>query len=594
MRLRSRLLISFFILISLPLALLGVLYYRTALDVVTDQAQNNVYKVVQKNNEVLDTRMQQIDQASQALFVDKELFDLFNTLDTTREDQILNADRKIKAILTKYFSLNDDVYMPQLWTTYFTFGGMGVRQWPVGDPTETAIYQNTIEQGGKLVWTPTFDYIDMFHQPGLSNADIDYRYLFSASRLMNLSHLESSTIQNLDPHIERPVLSILFTAEQFRSLFERSIPEGATYFVLSPVDTVIAHSDPARITKRLNQTWVYPLMDMGTGTQRMKLDGQQVIVCFDRSAVTGWLSVVVIPEASLIEDLVPTILTSTLVLAALLVLIAGVLAYFILGRITGPIRKLLVAMRVVGEGDFEVQIEPAANDELGTLIRRFNTMNQRIRTLVNENYEIKLKEQEAEIHALNMQMNPHFLYNTLNVMNWMAIENGQKELSKMLVSLSNTLHYTTRKDWGAVHLSEEIEWMNHYGFIMLARFEDKFTIRYEIDPSLYEYKVPRLLFQPFVENAILHGFDQMEQGGCIVITGRIEQGLRVYEVADNGRGMVAETIERILSGQGPSVGIQNTMARIRLSYGEEATVTITSKVGKGTTITIRLPLNPQE
>lgn len=170
-------------------------------------------------------------------------------------------------------------------------------------------------------------------------------------------------------------------------------------------------------------------------------------------------------------------------------------------------------MRSVGGGDFQKQVDVETNDEFGILLQRFNKMNDRIRLLVIENYEIKLKEQEAEILALSMQMNPHFLYNTLNVMNWTAIENNQKELSKMLVSLSNMLHYTSRKDWSAVHLSEEIKWMNNYFYIMSVRFEDKFTVHYAIEPELYEYKMPRLLFQPFVENAIMHGFDQTEAGG---------------------------------------------------------------------------------
>jgi two-component system sensor histidine kinase YesM len=319
-----------------------------------------------------------------------------------------------------------------------------------------------------------------------------------------------------------------------------------------------------------------------------------MIVCFDRSEITNWLSVIVIPESVLIGDLVPTLLTSTLALAIVLGLIALILAFFISGRITGPIKKLLAAMRIVGEGDFQTRVEVTSNDEFGILIRKFNNMNNRIHLLVNENYEIKLKEKEAEIQALNLQMNPHFLYNTLNVMNWLAIENNQKELSKMLVCLSNMLHYTTRKDWNNVNLIEELDWMKNYFYIMSSRFEGKFAVRYEIHASLYDYKVPRLLFQPFVENAILHGFDQMEDGGLIIIGGWLENDIRYYEIKDNGRGMTENMIHNILNKGAASIGIKNTIGRIQLRYGEQYGVSFRSLQDSGTTVLISLPLNDQE
>lgn len=328
----------------------------------------------------------------------------------------------------------------------------------------------------------------------------------------------------------------------------------------------------------------------GSGTQRMKLNGENMIICFDRSTVTGWLSIVITPESALVSNLVPVIRTSTIVLAAILSGIAFLFAYFILSRITGPIKKLLGAMRSVGEGDFQTRVEVSTNDEFGILMQRFNRMNDRIHLLVKENYEIKLKEKEAEIHALNMQMNPHFLYNTLNIMNWTAIENNQKELSKMLVCLSNMLHYTSRKEWGAVHLSEEIEWMKNYFYIMSARFEGKFTVNYEIDPILYDHKLPRLLFQPFVENAILHGFNQMEEGALSSFTAG-QRRKTFFEINDNGRGISEEMIKVILYKQSSSVGIKNTISRIQMAYGDEYGIEIRSVPGSGASILIRLPLD---
>jgi two-component system sensor histidine kinase YesM len=590
MKFRYRLLISYFILILLPLSILGTLFYQTSLHVVTDQAQKNMYEIVRKNNEILDTNLKQVDSASRALFVDKDLYRIFNELNPNHQDELLEADRQVSAILGKYFSQNDNVYYSQLWTSYFNFGIQ--RSWPQGDPTQSKIYQEAVKSAGKMVWYPTYDFAEMFNQPWITRAkDYDYRYLFSATRQLNFSHLDNSTMVNLDANKERPVLTISLKADIFRNMFERSIPSGSYYFVISPTGSTIAHSDATLVTKNFTESWVQPLFAEGSGTQKIKLNGVNMMVCFDRSEVTNWLSVIVIPESAVIGDLVPTLLTSTLVLAAVLALIALILAFIISGRITGPIKKLLVAMRIIGEGDFQTQVEETSNDEFGILIHKFNNMNNRIRLLVNENYEIKLKEKEAEIQALNLQMNPHFLYNTLNVMNWMAIEHNQKELSKMLVCLSNMMHYTMRKDWIHVHLQEEIDWMQNYFYIMSSRFEDKFAIRYELHSSLYPYKVPRLLFQPFVENAILHGFDEMEEGGLIIIRGWIEDNIRYYEIKDNGRGMTEGMIHNILNKEASSVGIKNTIGRIKLRYGEQFGVSFQSMPGFGTAVLIALPLN---
>ncbi|MEK4510076.1 MULTISPECIES: cache domain-containing sensor histidine kinase [Paenibacillus] len=587
MTFRSRLLASYISMIVIPLIILGVLFYRTSLQVVTEQAQKNVYEIVRKNNEIMDTKLQIIDQNSLSLFVDKDLFRIFNELDPQNEAELFEADRQVTPVLSKYFSNNKDVYSYQLWTSYFTFGQM----LPQGDPTQSDIYRKAQQAGGKMVWYPTYDFVDMFDQPYLEEGKLDFRHLYSATRVLDFSHLNNTTLEKMDAHIERPILTISFKPDTLKSLYEESIPEGSRYLVMDADRKVVASSEQGRITQIYTEKWVEQLRLEGSGTRRMTLEGEAMIVCFDRSEVTGWISIVWTPESALVGGLVQVIQTSIILLAAIMGIVALIYAYFIAGRITKPIKKLLGAMRSVGDGDFQKHVVVGTNDEFGILLQRFNLMNDRIRLLVIENYEIKLKEQEAEILALSMQMNPHFLYNTLNVMNWTAIENDQKELSKMLVSLSNMLHYTARKEWRAVHLSEETEWMNNYFYIMSFRFEDKFTVSYEIDPLLYEYKMPRLLFQPFVENAILHGFDQTEAGGLIRIRGWIDSGTRYYEIADNGRGMSKDTINAILYKESSSIGIKNTIARIQMTYGNSYGVVISSLPGSGTKVVITLPLN---
>jgi two-component system sensor histidine kinase YesM len=582
---RTRLLVSYVLLIVVPLATAGMIFYTKSLEVVAGQAQQNVHSIVVKNNEIIDTKLGIVDRNSQALFVDRQLFELFNTLDPGDEAQLLAADRIVNGALRSYFAQIEDVYAYQLWTSYFTFG----QTMPQGNPEDSDIYREAMEAGGKMVWYPTYDFADMFGQAYLDEGRLDYQYLYSATRVVDFSYLSNSTLERLREGVERPVLAISFKADSLTGLFEQSIPDESSYMIVDQGNLIVAGSESGAISTRYEGAWVQELHERQSGTKRMSLDGEPVIICFDRSEVTGWLSIVITPESALVGELVPAIRNSTLLLSIVMVVVALGLAYFISGKITNPIKQLLVAMRSVGDGDFNTQVDVRSSDEFGLLIGRFNRMNERIRLLVTENYESRLKEQEAEIRALNMQMNPHFLYNTLNVMNWTAIENGQKELSKMLVCLSHMLQYTTRQEWGNVKLAEELEWMKSYFYIMSARFEEKFEVRYDIDPGLYDGKLPRLLFQPFVENAILHGFAHMESGGVIHIRGRKEGADCRFEVEDNGKGMSAEVLRAILNKESASIGINNTISRIRLAYGEQYGVDIVSARGHGTRIAITLP-----
>ncbi|WP_020620469.1 sensor histidine kinase [Paenibacillus daejeonensis] len=590
MSFRTRLLASYVFLIVVPLVTSGMIFYTKSLQVVTDQAQRNVQSILIQNNELIDTKLGIVDRNSQALFVDRELFDIFNTLNPANEAELLAADRRVNSVLRSYFSLIEDVYAYQLWTSYFTFGQI----LPQGQPQDSAIYRDAVQAGGRMVWYPTYDFTTMFGQAYLNQSRLEFRYLYSATRVVDFSYLNNSSLERLGDNVERPVLAVSFKAESLTRLFEQSIPPGSRYLILDSDNLVVASSDSDEISSRYGSDWVKELQALGSGTRRMTLDGETVIVCYDRSRVTGWLSIVITPQSALVAELVPAIRNSTLLLSLVMIVIALAFAYVISGKITHPIKRLLGAMRSVGEGDFHTRLAVRVNDEFGLLIQRFNRMNDRIHRLVTENYESRLKEQEAEIRALNMQMNPHFLYNTLNVMNWTAMENGQKELSRMLICLSQMLQYTTRKEWDTVTLSEEMEWMRSYFFIMAVRFEDKFIVHYDIEPALQDSSLPRLLFQPFVENAILHGFADIEAGGVIEILGRRDGGGIRFEIRDNGRGMSVETVHAILHEPSASIGIQNTIARIRLAYGEPYGVTIDSATGQGTTISITLPFRHKE
>jgi len=223
-------------------------------------------------------------------------------------------------------------------------------------------------------------------------------------------------------------------------------------------------------------------------------------------------------------------------------------------------------------------------------VHDFNDMNDKIQQLIRENYETKIRENEANLMELNLQLNPHFLSNTLNIINWMAIENKQNDISKMIISLSQMLEYTLRNNDEIVCFEDDFNWLKNYIFIMSNRFYGIFVVHYNVDPSLNKQKVPKLFMQTFVENSIIHGFEAMQSGGELTIKGIVDGELAKFIVEDNGKGMSKQEIQKAKILDGDRIGVKNIDKRIKLIFGVEYGIVISAEEGIGTKVTISFPL----
>ena len=253
-------------------------------------------------------------------------------------------------------------------------------------------------------------------------------------------------------------------------------------------------------------------------------------------------------------------------LGFVLISLALIFANFISKSITKPIDKLLVGIKKMGQGNFSTKVEVKRNDEIGNLVKKFNEMDDKILNLIEENYISNIREKEEIIMSLNIQLNPHFLYNTLNIINWIAIENDEKEISKMIVSLSSMLQYTAHNTEEISDFKTDLEWLKKYIYIMQNRFEDKFNVYYEIDERINLYKVPKLFLQPFVENSIWHGIMlKQSQEGWVKITLNDSGSFIRCVIEDNGIGRKqADEIRQLRNKEHKSRGSQITQQRIEL------------------------------
>ena len=257
---------------------------------------------------------------------------------------------------------------------------------------------------------------------------------------------------------------------------------------------------------------------------------------------------------------------------------------------TRKIEELTRNMDQVNHGSREVTVYSDSNDEIGIMVNSFRKMMDEINRLIDEVYVNKIALKEYELKALQAQINPHFLYNTLSMMNWMAIRSNQMDISKVTLALSTFYRTALSKGEDVVTVENCIQNTKAYLEIQLVMHDHSFTVDWEIDPTIKNEKMPKLLLQPIVENAIEHGIDEKEEGDKnLALSFHGKEDIVEITVRDNGKGMEQEKAEKLVTYQAKGYGLKNVNDRIHLLYGNEYGIQIFSELGIGTTVVMRFP-----
>jgi two-component system sensor histidine kinase YesM len=266
--------------------------------------------------------------------------------------------------------------------------------------------------------------------------------------------------------------------------------------------------------------------------------------------------------------------------------------------VTKPLAKVSMAIKDFSKGDFKQQLEVTTNDEVGEVARCFNKMVLDIKDLIEENYVITLKERESELSALQAQINPHFLYNTLDSLYWKATAEDNDEIAECILALSELFKLVLNRGNSEVTVGHEIELISRYLQIQKMRFSKRLDYEIEVSEEALKQKMPKLILQPFVENAIVHGFENVSTKCLLRVTGMLEDGYIRFEVSDTGIGMRQDQIDSIWNGESEMYAkqrigryaIKNVKERLELKYNDDFELKIESKVGKGTKVIIRIPI----
>ena len=273
---------------------------------------------------------------------------------------------------------------------------------------------------------------------------------------------------------------------------------------------------------------------------------------------------------------------------------AVLLALWLSRVVCGPLKSMTSTVEKVGEGDLSLRTEVVTSDEIGTLGKEFNHMLDYIEDLIAKVIEEEQQKKDAELEALQYQITPHFMYNTLNSIKFAAFLKGEKELAGLIGDFVELLQASINKKGSFLSVADEIHILKNYIHLQDFRYQGSFQVEYNISEEAYSCYIPRLILQPLVENALLHGIDIKRQKGKIWISGNVENGKLTLIVADNGRGMTREQIRNLFDSHAKktnglsAVGVPNVKERLKLYYGEKGGMKYDSS-SDGTTVTVFLP-----
>lgn len=325
--------------------------------------------------------------------------------------------------------------------------------------------------------------------------------------------------------------------------------------------------------------------------EREKGDSSDYTIISESSGKTGWTVWLYQPLRIAERGMSPAIgmIAVTVVLSCFCALMAY---FFIFGMISKRLERLTASMQEVENGNLEVEVTSQDTDEIGLLYRGFGNMLRQIRTLIEEVYVSKITQKESEMKALQAQINPHFLYNTLSIINWKALAAGEEDISRMTLAMSTFYRTALNKGKNTIRVEEELKNTKAYLEIQSMMHDDDFDYEVIVEPEILSCESLNLILQPIVENAILHGIEKKTDGrGRIEIRGWKENGCVWFSVKDNGAGMDMETARKIPTMESKGYGVRNVNERICLYYGEEYGIIVESEVGKGTELKIHFPMD---
>nr|WP_263327670.1 sensor histidine kinase [Neobacillus sp. Marseille-Q6967] len=559
----------FFIMICLsifPLLLLGFISFNIAKNTLVQNQLETTGNNLQTSSEVTDLLFRNIINMERVISwsgsVRQELLDsaAFSQIGKNVLDE--NTTKRMQDLISSYFIDTQDIdsvclfdvnFRPVCYGNHNSIGSYDTSK-IYSDISETNWYIKSVKAKGRPIF---------FSYNVLTNAEDDTT--FSSVKLLR------------DPqNVFNPRQIGVLVVNIKKSMFTRILNDDSESVIAvidsskDGVNTVF--SNPATLDKVLNEG-----RDTLSMFQKLKQEGY--LISSYRNQTTGWTFAYITREKDLLKQSNQIgIITASI--SAIIALIALFISFILSGKVARPWMKLK-RMTVDWAKGLWGTGKDLETDTIGAIEETFQRITVENKELNERLVHSQLKEREAELRALQAQIKPHFLYNTLDSIYWMAILQNNHDIAKITIALSESFKLSLNNGEDMIPISKELEHIQHYLTIQNFRYRNRFQYIEDVDPVLLKKPILKLLLQPFIENAIYHGLEPKFGEGIIELTGRVTEGWIIFTIRDNGVGI--EDLRKTESGY----GLKNVRERLMLFYGDDSTLTLSSKVNEGTCIEIK-------
>lgn len=584
----SRLIANFAAIAIIPIIILGTIFYIQSQKWAEDIAINNANNLIEKDVMLINQRLMNIIDCVKIIDTDEQLNSIFSEIDPNDDMQVYSKANDIRHIIGNRIPFDySGIVGIELLTSYAHYTLYDTLALPKYGYLDSQICKELMAGGEVAKWYPTYDSVDMFNVAEYRNYDFENRFIFTFGKKLSLKYTKFGSEHSLAPGIEHPILLIHFKKNYFESIFhENNIIANAIYAIKDVDGNLIYTSSQDFYDQNAN---LFLLQEKPKTNKIEYIENKKFVVSQAKISANDWVVISVVPMENVVNYFRKDIMQAYYSILLLICIIVIVMVYFSAKNFSKPIAKLIAAINKTSSGDFSSKLVSNRKDDFDVVFEKFNEMNNKLETLIKENYEIKLKDKDLEIQLLHLQFNPHFMYNTLNAISLMALAEGQDEISVLLKHFSNMIRYCVKFPSGLVKFSEDFNYIKSYVTLFKARNGNSFEFTYNIDEHIYDKIVPKFMLQPAIENAIIHGFEGIDYIGHLVVNANIVGDKIVFEVIDDGCGISDKSINDIFNKNSASLGMRNVDERIKFYYGNEYGVTIKRAVERGTVVTITIP-----
>lgn len=581
MRLPKRAVSLFVFSVLLPILLILQLYSQNSKNIIENELSGNMQLAVSQIKSNLDYRFEQIKESSLAIL--STAYPYIRS-GSTNVDEQLKEYKELKLLVAayegKHMISKIRLYVPE----YKIYANQQDTFYSLPDLSQIENRESPYPFERGVLWLETYG-TRIYEGGGLTNV-ISCRMTISS----RTNYDEIASVLQLD--IEETKLSKIYSA---------GIYTKEEIYLVNTQGMIISHADASLIGSRgLSESELGVVVNQKTGHLSGSMSNNGDLIAFSKLSDMDWYLVMRLPpSATAGSNFLSFDISRFLLIAAILVVLAIALILVYSSIIEKTVKRINTAVVQLNNDGIEkvgslFTQDTKSKDPLTIFENNANQLVVTVKDLLEDFYEAEIKARDYHLKALQAQINPHFLYNTLDSIKWMILEGETEDSVWMLNAFSKYFRLSLSKGKDIVTLGEEINLVRSYLGIMQKRFKNKFTIEFDLEEHLRECLIPKLSLQPLVENALQHGIMQSKNGqGSLNITAReIEQRL-VITIEDNGMGMTQEQVKNVihnLQANTEGYGLSNVDERLRLFGGEDCGLDISSELSVGTTIKISLPL----